>query len=66
MTNALATKPRFSGHETFACRFSWLPKGVRLIESDAAALADDQVAILSLGLGWTPSTSRRWSTDHGP
>ena len=49
--NAIATKPRFSGHETFACRFSWLPKAVRLIEENPSALADDEAAILSLGLG---------------
>ena len=63
MTNALATKPRFSGHETFACRFSWLPKAVRLIESNATALADDQAAILSLGLGKNMVKSLRFWLD---
>jgi hypothetical protein len=47
----VAVRPRFSGHETFACRFAWLPKAVRLIERDPTALADDESAILELGLG---------------
>lgn len=63
MTNALATKPRFSGHETFACRFSWLPKAVRLIEREPTALGDDQVAILSLGLGKNMVKSLRFWLD---
>lgn len=46
-----AVRPRFSGHETFACRFAWLPKAVRLIARDPKALSDDQRAILELGLG---------------
>ncbi|MDO7843555.1 DUF4007 family protein [Sphingomonas immobilis] len=49
--NAVAARPRFSGHETFACRFAWLPKAVRLIARDPAALVDDERAILELGLG---------------
>lgn len=44
-------KPRFSGHETFACRFVWMPRAVRLIGRDPGALADDQLAIMELGLG---------------
>lgn len=51
MSIAAAVRPRFSGHETFACRFAWLPKAVRLIARDPAALADDEGAILELGLG---------------
>lgn len=46
-----AVRPRFSGHETFACRFAWLPKAVRLIARDPKALSDDERAILELGLG---------------
>lgn len=51
MSAVAAIRPRFSGHETFACRFAWLPKAVRLIARDSAALADDERAILELGLG---------------
>jgi len=49
--SAAVAKPRFSGHETFACRFAWLPKAVRLIARDPASLDDDESAILELGLG---------------
>ncbi len=48
---SVAVRPRFSGHETFACRFAWLPKAVGLIARDHEALADDESAILELGLG---------------
>lgn len=51
MTAALAVRPRFSGHETFACRFAWLPKAVRLLARCPTALADDERSILELGLG---------------
>ena len=51
MNLAVAVRPRFSGHETFACRFVWLPKAVRLIARAPEALADDERSILELGLG---------------
>ncbi len=51
MTTAVPVRPRFSGHETFACRFAWLPRAVRLIARDEKALSDDERAILELGLG---------------
>lgn len=63
MTTHVAGKPRFSGHETFACRFSWLPKAVRLIETDPLALSSDEQAILSLGLGKNMVRSLRFWLD---
>lgn len=51
MTTAITIRPKFSGHETFACRFAWLSKAVRLIIRAPEALADDERAILELGLG---------------
>lgn len=51
MNAAVAVRPRFSGHETFACRFAWISKAVRLIARDPEALANDERAILELGLG---------------
>lgn len=48
---AVAIRPRFSGHETFACRFAWVPKAVKLIARDPAALFDDERSMLELGLG---------------
>ncbi|MBV1686365.1 DUF4007 family protein [Novosphingobium sp. G106] len=47
----LAVRPRFTGHETFACRFAWLPKAVKLMAREPAALSDDETAILELGIG---------------
>lgn len=63
MTTNVISKPRFSGHETFACRFSWLPKAVRLIESDPSAMSSDEQAILSLGLGKNMVRSLRFWLD---
>lgn len=51
MTAVVAVRPRFSGHETFACRFAWLPKAVRLIARSPEALSDDDRSIFELGLG---------------
>jgi hypothetical protein len=42
---------RFSGHESFACRYAWLPKAYRAIAEDPAALADEEQAMVSLGVG---------------
>lgn len=42
---------RFSGHETFSCRYTWLPKSVNLIRQDGHILSDDEEAILKLGIG---------------
>ena len=63
MTTDLLVRPRFSGHETFACRFTWLPKAVRLIEEDATLLSSDIDAIISLGLGKNMVQSLRFWLD---
>lgn len=63
MTANPASKPRFSGHETFACRFSWLPKAVKLIQSEPQAMWSDEQAILSLGLGKNMVRSLRFWLD---
>lgn len=42
---------RFSGHESFACRYAWLPKAYRALARDPAALADDEEAMVELGVG---------------
>lgn len=41
----------FSGHESFACRYGWLPKLYEAVEQDEELFADDERAILALGLG---------------
>jgi len=42
---------RFSGHETFACRYAWLPKAFRVLDLDPKAFLDEEGAMVQLGLG---------------
>lgn len=42
---------RFSGHETFACRYAWLPKALQAIQNDPRVFADEDQAIVELGVG---------------
>ena len=41
----------FSGHESFACRYGWLPKLYEAVTDDPALFSSDERAILKLGLG---------------
>jgi hypothetical protein len=40
-----------SGHESFACRYGWLPKLYEAVKHDRKLFADDEKAIVTLGLG---------------
>jgi hypothetical protein len=42
---------RFSGHETFPCRYAWLPKAYKEISIDPLAFADEEEAMIRLGVG---------------
>jgi hypothetical protein len=42
---------RFSGHETFPCRYAWLPKAYREICHDRDVFAAEENAMVLLGLG---------------
>ena len=42
---------RFSGHESFPLRYAWLPKAVRAIAANPNAFADEESAMVELGLG---------------
>jgi len=42
---------RYSGHETFVCRYAWLPKVIRELAKTPALLKDDAVAMVALGVG---------------
>lgn len=42
---------KFSGHETFPCRYAWLPKAFLALESDQEALSDEEDAMVRLGVG---------------
>lgn len=41
----------FSGHESFACRYGWIPKLYEAVIEDPDLFASDDHAILRLGLG---------------
>lgn len=41
----------FSGHETFPCRYAWLPKAFLAINADPKAFADDEQAMVAMGVG---------------
>ena len=41
----------FSGHESFACRYGWLPKLYEAVQEDEQLFTSDERAILALGLG---------------
>jgi hypothetical protein len=42
---------RFSGHETFACRYAWLPKALHAINKSKSLFADEDAAMVELGVG---------------
>ena len=42
---------RFSGHETFACRYAWLPKAVTALEAKPTLFTDEDDAMVALGVG---------------
>jgi transposase len=42
---------RFSGHETFACRFAWLPKAYQFLKSHPEHWSNDEEAMVALGIG---------------
>lgn len=42
---------RFSGHETFPFRYAWLPKAFIAIEMNPRIFADEDMAMVALGVG---------------
>ncbi len=44
-------KFRFSGHESFPCRYTWLPKAYQAIYADPEIFSDDNKAMVTLGVG---------------
>ncbi len=51
MSNATEKKYRMSGHETFPCRYAWLPKAYRAVMDSAQAFVDEERAMVRLGVG---------------
>lgn len=42
---------RFSGHESFPCRYAWLPKAVAALQQNPQIFSDEREAISELGVG---------------
>jgi len=55
MLHSLMTTPaqtfRFSGHETFVCRYAWLPKAIREVSKNPLLFKNEDKAMVSLGVG---------------
>ena len=57
---------RISGHESFPCRYAWLPKAVRGLEEDPKLFGDEEGAMVKLGVGKNMVRSIRfWSQVMG-
>ena len=55
-----------SGHESFACRYGWLPKLYEAVQQDEELFTSDERAILTLGLGKNMVTAVRfWGQAFG-
>jgi hypothetical protein len=42
---------KFSGHETFPCRYAWLPKAYLSLTDDQRIFTDEEEAMVSMGVG---------------
>lgn len=51
MTELLERTERFSGHESFVCRYGWLPKVFHAVISNPSLFRDEDLAITTLGIG---------------
>jgi len=61
--DVIQARIRFSGHESFPLRFSWLAKGVRFCKSKPMGFSDPE-AMVSLGVGKNMVRSIRfWCTE---
>jgi hypothetical protein len=62
----IGTEYRISGHESFPCRYTWLPKAVRGLAADSTLFADEERAMVDLGVGKNMVRSIRfWSFATG-
>ena len=51
VNNSCPINYRFSGHDSFVCRYSWIPKAVNAIQDDPSIFADEEKAIIAMGVG---------------
>jgi hypothetical protein len=62
----MSSSYRISGHESFPCRYSWLPKAVRGLAANPTLFADEDNAMVTLGVGKNMVRSIRfWSQVAG-
>ncbi len=61
--STLDIKFRFSGHETFPCRYAWLPKAVSNLNKNPQLFADEDAAMVELGVGKNMVRSIRFWAD---
>jgi Protein of unknown function (DUF4007) len=54
---------RFSGHETFPCRYTWLPKAVQSLARNPALFCNEDEAMVRLGVGKNMVRAIRFWTD---
>lgn len=53
---------RIAGHESFSCRYTWLPKAVRGLAEDAKLFGNEDRAMVDLGVGKNMVRSIRFWT----
>jgi hypothetical protein len=51
MSTVVSPSFRFSGHETFPCRYAWLPKAVQHLSRNSLLFQDEQKTMVALGVG---------------
>lgn len=56
-------KYRLSGHESFVCRYTWLPKAMNLLTDNPKAFTNIDEAMVSLGVGKNMVKSIRFWAD---
>ncbi len=49
--NTMTVTDRFSGHESFVCRYGWLSKAYQAVAADHRILKDEEQAMYVLGIG---------------
>ncbi len=63
MQQECSSKYRISGHETFTCRYTWLPKAVLAVKENPKIFSEEDRAIVILGVGKNMVKSIRfWSS----
>jgi len=56
---------RFSGHESFACRYAWLPKALQAVTASPEIFSDEDAAMMELGVGKNMVRSIRFWAEAG-